>query len=191
MNDLLLPAGLAVGGVLLVVLLSLVVMYNRFVRQRTLVESSWGGVDVELTRRHALIPNLVRTVEAYAEHERSLLEALARAREEAARHEGERPEQRQSLEEQVGLALGRVLARVEAYPELAASAGFLDLQHQLALTEDRIAAARRFYNNNVAAYNTRIRTFPSNLVAGAFGFAPQRFFELTDALARAVPDVRG
>jgi len=174
--------GLTWGLVALVILLLAFVLasYNRFVRQRTLVEESWGGIDVELSRRHDLIPNLVETVQGYAAHERETLELLVRAREAATAHRDERPHERQPYEEGVSRALESVLARVEAYPDLKASSGFLSLQRELTLTEDRIAAARRFYNGNVRAYNTRVRTFPSNLVASTFGFEAKDFFELDD-----------
>ena len=180
----------AVGGVLAIVGLSVVVMFNRFVRQRTLIDSSWGGVDVELTRRRDLIPNLVRTVQGYAEHERTVLETLVAAREAAAAHQADAPAERQQFEEQVGRAIDQVLARVEGYPDLKASAGFLDLQRELTDTEDRIAAARRFYNLNVGAFNTRVATFPSNVVAGLFHFRTRAVFELTDATARLAPHVQ-
>jgi len=180
---------IVVGALVPLLALSLVVMYNRFVRQRTLVDNSWAGVDVELTRRHDLIPNLVETVQGYAAHERQLLESLVAAREAAAALEKQAPAGREALEENVGQVLGQVLARVEAYPELKASAGFRDLQAQLVETEDRIAAARRFYNLNVGAYNTRVATFPSNLVAGWFDFDARSFFEITDATVRQVPQV--
>ena len=176
-------------GVVAFALLSLIVMYNRFVRQRTLVDESWGGIDVELTRRHELIPNLVKTVQGYAAHEQAVLENLTAAREAATAHKTDDPTQRQQFEETVGRALTQVLARVEAYPDLKASQNFLDLQDELTNTEDRIAAARRFYNGNVRAYNTRVSTFPSNVVAGMFGFTSRQFFELTDLNARTAPSV--
>lgn len=169
--------------------LSLVVMYNRFARQRVLIETSWSVVDVELTRRHELIPNLVRTVQGYAAHERAVLEELTRTREAAAELEKQPPDSRGPIEEKLGRALATVLARVEAYPDLKASSGFLALQGELVDTEDRIAASRRFYNLNVGAYNTRARSFPSNLVATWFGFAVHPFFELSDAAARTAPQV--
>ena len=169
--------------------LSLLVMYNRFVRQRTLVEEAWGGIDVELTRRHELVPPLVETVRGYAAHEQAVLDALVRAREAARAHQADRPEGRTTYEDTLGGALSTVLARVEAYPDLKASGGFLQLQAELTNTEDRIAAARRFYNGNVRAYNTRVRTFPSNLVASAFGFEARDFFELRDRTAAAPPAV--
>jgi LemA protein len=169
---------LVAAGVL--VLVSLVLSHNRFVRQRTLVDESWGGIDVELSRRHDLIPNLVETVGGYAAHEREVLELLVRAREAAAAHRDDRPGRREEFEDTVTRALQGVLARVEAYPDLKASQSFLALQRELTLTEDRIAAARRFYNGNVRAYNTRVRTFPSNLVAATFRFRTRDFFELSD-----------
>ena len=176
------PLGWALVALALL-LLAVVFSYNRFVRQRTLVDESWGGIDVELSRRHDLIPNLVETVEGYATHEREVLELLVRAREAAAAHRDDQPGLREGFEDSVTRALQQVLARVEAYPDLKASAGFLSLQRELTLTEDRIAAARRFYNGNVRAYNTRVRTFPSNLVAATFRFRPRDFFELSDAAA--------
>ena len=186
------PAALVaavVGGLAVLALLSLVVMYNRFVRQRTLIEESWGQIDVELTRRHDLVPNLVSTVQGYAAHERAVLEHLTRAREAATAHRQGSPAERERFEDALGLAVATVLARVEAYPDLKASAGFLRLHDELANTEDRIAAARRFFNGNVRAYNTRVAAFPSNLVASAFDFERRDFFELTDLTARTVPSV--
>jgi LemA protein len=170
---------LLVAAVILL-LAAVLASYNRFVRQRALVEESWAGIDVELSRRHDLIPNLVETVRGYAAHERETLELLVRARADATAHRDERPYVRQPYEESVTRALDSVLARVEAYPDLKASSSFLSLQRELTLTEDRIAAARRFYNGNVRSYNTRVRTFPSNVVASTFGFRPRDFFELED-----------
>jgi LemA protein len=165
---------LVVGIVVLLTLISFVAMYNRFVRQRTLVDESWHGIDVELTRRHDLIPNLVATVQGYAAHERTVLDQLVQAREAATTHQAGTPHE---------------LARVEAYPELKASQNFLQLQRELTTTEDRIAAARRFYNGNVRAFNTRVDTFPSNLVANTTHFTKREFFELTDPAARQSPQV--
>jgi LemA protein len=179
----------AAGGLVLVLGLSLVVMYNRFVRQRTLVDESWGGIDVELTRRHELIPNLVETVRGYAAHEQAVLAELVAAREAATAHSQDNPTQRQAYEDTLGGALSQVLVRAEAYPDLKANQNFLHLQHELTNTEDRIAASRRFYNGNVRAYNTRVRTFPSNLVAAMFGFDAREFFELRDQAAALPPAV--
>jgi LemA protein len=181
--------GLLLGALVVSIGLSVVVMYNRFVRQRTLVEESWGQTDVELTRRHDLVPNLVRTVEAYAAHERSLLTELTRAREAARAHRADAPDARQGYEQSLGGAVATTMVRAEAYPELRASENFLHLQAELTDTEDRIAAARRFYNGNVRAYNTRVATFPSNLVAAAFGFRRADFFDLADPRAASAPTV--
>jgi LemA protein len=183
------PLGWVLVGAAALLLVSLVASYNRFVRQRTLVDESWGGIDVELTRRHDLVPNLVETVQGYAAHEREVLELLVRAREDAAAHREDRPHAREGFEDTVSRALQSVLARVEAYPDLKASAGFLSLQRELTLTEDRIAAARRFYNGNVRSYNTRVGTFPSNLVAAAFRFRRRDFFELQEPATASVPGV--
>ncbi|MDX6371606.1 MAG: LemA protein [Nocardioidaceae bacterium] len=172
-------------GVALLLVISVVVSHNRFVRQRTLVDESWGDIDVELSRRHDLIPNLVATVKGYADHERELLEQLVRAREDATAHRDDRPHDREGFEDSVTRALQSVLARVEAYPDLKASTSFLQLQRELTLTEDRIAAARRFYNGNVRSYNTRVQTFPANLVAAAFRFRARDFFELRDPVTAA------
>ncbi len=167
-------------------LLSVLVMYNRFIRQRALVDESWGGIDVELTRRHDLIPQLVETVRAYATHEQEVLSRLVEAREAATAHHDDPPSGRQRYEDSLGGALQQVLARVEDYPDLKASQAFLALQAELTNTEDRIAASRRFYNGNVRAYNTRIQTFPSNLVAAAFGFREREFFELRETAQSSV-----
>jgi LemA protein len=183
------PAAWWLIGLAVLLVISVIVSHNRFVRQRTLVDESWGDIDVELSRRHDLIPNLVATVQGYADHERELLEQLVRAREEATAHRDDRPHDREGFEDSVTQALQSVLARVEAYPDLKASTNFLQLQRQLTLTEDRIAAARRFYNGNVRSYNTRVQTFPSNLVALTFRFRLKDFFELQDLSVAAAPHV--
>jgi LemA protein len=176
------PVAWVAVTVAVLLLVSILVMYNRFVRQRTLVDESWGGIDVELTRRHDLIPQLVETVRGYAAHEQEVLSRLVEAREAAAAHHTESPAHREGYEDALGGELRQVLARVEAYPDLQASQGFSALQDELTNTEDRLAASRRFYNGNVRAYNTRVRTFPSNLVAAAFRFRPREFFELREGL---------
>lgn len=168
---------------------AVIISYNRFQSQRVLIAESWKQIDVELQRRFDLIPNLVETVKGYAAHERSVFEAVTAARTNAVAHKGDAPDARQEPESVLGRALGGLFAVAESYPEVKASANFLDLQKQLSLTEDRIAAGRRFYNGNVRAYNTRIRTIPSNLVASAFHFEPAVFFELADPAAAQAPSV--
>jgi LemA protein len=163
--------------------------YNRFGRLGQHVKESWSGVDVELKRRHELIPNLVETVKGYAAHERATIEAVVAARSKAIAA-GDALRERVEGEAAVGQSLGRLVALAEAYPDLKADRHFLELQRELAHTEDRIAASRRFYNANVRELNALRIAFPSNLIAGAFGFGEQRFFELADAAERATPAVR-
>ena len=186
------PVGLALavaGGVLFLAAVALATSYNRFVQQTVLVEESWSQVDVELQRRHDLIPNLVETVKGYAAHERAVLERVTAARAAAEQHKRDSPPDRRPFEEEVGGALSGLMVVAEAYPDLKASIGFVQLQKELTNTEDRIAAGRRFYNGNVRALNTRVGTFPSNVVAGMFGFRRKEFFELSDPAAAAPPAV--
>ena len=170
-------------------LLWLIATYNRFARLGQHVKESWSGVDVELKRRHDLIPNLVEAVKGYAAHERDTIEAVVAARTKAMQA-GDGVRERVEGETEVARALGRLVALAEAYPNLKADGHFLELQRELSLTEDRIAASRRFYNANVRELNSLRVAFPSNLVAGAFGFGEERFFELADPAERAAPQVR-
>ena len=164
--------------------------YNRFVRLRNTIQESWRQVDVELNRRYELIPNLVETVKGYASHESSTLEDVVRLRNQAASiaQTGTQP-QRAEVESQLSQQIGRLMVSVEAYPQLQANQNFLELQRQLADTEDRIAAGRRYYNANVRAYNTSIEQMPANLVANAFHFEKAGYFEVTDSLVREAPTV--
>jgi LemA protein len=175
-------------AVVVVLAVAVVVSYNRFVRQRNLVQESWRQVDVELKRRHDLVPNLVETVRGYATHEREVFDAVTKARAQAAAP-GSTPAQQAQQEGILGQALGRLFAVAEAYPELKASTNFLELQRELTETEDRIAAGRRFYNANVRAMNTRVESFPSNLVASVFGFHKEEYFEVEDEAVRSAPTV--
>jgi LemA protein len=169
-------------------LLWVVVLYNRFSRLVQLVRESWSGVDVELKRRHDLVPNLVETVKGYAKHERETLERVVAARARAI-SAGGAIEARVDGESELGRSLGRLLALSESYPELKSDRHFLELQRELSLTEDRIAASRRFFNANVRELNALRVEFPSNLVGGAFGFREMRYFELEDASERAAPRI--
>ncbi|HUR13628.1 MAG TPA: LemA family protein [Mycobacteriales bacterium] len=170
-------------GVVVLLALSVVVSYNRFVRQRNLVLESWRQVDVELTRRHDLVPNLVETVKGYAAHERTVLAGVVAAR-TAAVGAPSIPA-RAEAETQLAGSLRGLLALAEGYPDLKAAGPFQQLQVQLAETEDRIAAARRFYNGNVRALNTRVEAFPSSLVASAGHFEKADYFETDDPAVRA------
>ena len=175
-------------AVVVLVGVALVVSYNRFVSQRNLVAESWRQIDVELHRRHDLIPNLVETVKGYASHERGVFEAVTQAR-AAAAGPGSTPAAQAQQEGILGQALGRLFAVAEAYPDLKASTNFLELQRQLTETEDRIAAGRRFYNANVRALNTRVESFPSNIVASTFNFKQAEYFEVEDVAIRSAPAV--
>lgn len=178
---LLVPA--AVGLVALVWLLA---TYNRFVRLRQHLRESWADIDVELKRRYDLVPNLVETVRGYAAHERETLERIVSLRNRAAAQHSDTAAHAAD-ESALAMELRRVFVLAENYPQLRADAHFLALQRELALTEDRIAAARRFFNGNVRELNQLCATFPTNLVASAFGFRPESFFELTAEAERVVP----
>jgi LemA protein len=176
---------LIVLGVIVLIALGYLSSYNRFVRQRNLVEESWRQIDVELTRRHDLIPNLVETVKGYAAHERTVLEAVTQARTAAVSAATSGPVAQAQTENALVRSLGGLFAVAENYPNLKADQNFLALQQQLAETEDRIAAGRRFYNGNVRAYNTRIEAFPSSIVAGLGHFTKEEYFEVEDPAVRA------
>ncbi len=183
-------------GIVLIVLLGIglialiwgVATYNGFVRLRNLVQEAWRQIDVELHRRHDLIPNLVETVKGYAAHERAVFDEVTTAR-AAAAAPGAGPAQQAVQENQLTAALGRLFAVAEAYPQLRAAENFLALQNELTTTEDRIAAGRRFYNANVRQLNTKVETFPANIIAGWFGFTRAEYFEAEDPAVRAVPTV--
>jgi LemA protein len=161
--------------------------YNRFVLQRQLVQNSWSTVDTELKRRYDLIPNLVATVKGYAAHERATLEAVVHARGQAVAATGG-PEHQAPAENVLVDGLKQLLALSEAYPELKADQHFLDLQRQLASTENRIQAARRIYNGNVRDLNTRVEQVPSNVIARLGGFHRAEYFQV-DAADTADPTV--
>jgi LemA protein len=163
-------------------------VYNTLARGKVGVEGAWADIDVQLKRRHDLVPNLVETVKGYAKHERETLEMVVAARAKAMAA-GEALRERVDGESELGRSLGRLIALSESYPELKSDRHFLELQRELSLTEDRIAASRRFYNSNVRELNSLRIQFPSNLVAGVFGFREERFFELEDPSERAVPRV--
>ena len=165
--------------------------YNRLVTLRQRVKEAWADIDVQLKRRHDLIPNLVETVKGYATHEASVFQKVTEARAAAvAAGATGTPEQRAQAENILTGALRSVFAVAEAYPQLQASQNFRDLQENLTATEDKISFARRFYNGNVRDYNTSLQTLPTSLFAGMLGFKPEQYFELTDAAEREVPQVK-
>ena len=173
----------------LVVLLAVwgVISYNRLIRLRNLVQEAWRQIDVELTRRHDLIPNLVETVKGYASHERGTLEDVMKAR-SAAMSGGQSPADLAQNENVLTQALGRLFAVAEAYPDLKANQNFLALQQELASTEDRIASGRRYYNANVRELNTKVESVPSNIVAGLAHIGRAEYFEAEGA-ERQAPQV--
>jgi LemA protein len=166
---------------------AVVVSYNRLVKQRNVVRESWRQIDVELQRRHDLIPNLVETVQGFAAQERQVLVGVIEARNnaEAVRQRpGIGAAEQAQAEGQLQRAVGGLLAVAEAYPELKSNQNFLALQTQLAETEDRVANGRRYYNAVVRDLNTRVESFPSNVVANTFGFRAEEYFEVDDPTAR-------
>jgi LemA protein len=184
-------AGLIIVLVIVaVVVLWAVATYNGLVSRRNRVDESWSGIDVQLKRRHDLIPNLIETVKGYAAHEKTTLENVIQARNTAVsvQQTGD-PAALGQAEGVLTGALRQVFALGEAYPDLKANTNFLELQQQLADTEDKVSAARRIYNGNVRDYNTKIQQVPSNIIAGIGSFAPREFFEIEDAAERAVPNV--
>jgi len=178
-------------GVVVALILYLVVVYNRLVALRQATGQSWSDVDVQLKQRHDLVPNLVEAVKGYAAHERGTLDAVIQARNAAANAHG--PAAAGAAEGALSGALGRLFALSEAYPDLKANQNFLSLQGELADIENKIAAARRFFNNAVSEYNTAIQSIPAVFFAGSLGFQPSGFFELPEperAAVQQVPSVR-
>jgi LemA protein len=176
---------LGIAGVLL---LFLILIFNRLVRNRNRVNNAWSNIDVQLRRRYDLIPNLVETVKGYAAHERQVFEEVTTAR-AAAQNAGTVQDQA-AAENQVTRGLGKLIALAEAYPQLRANENFLALQEELTATESKIAFARQFYNDQVQNLNTLIESFPSNIVAGMFRFTQREFFEIED-IARGPVSVAG
>ncbi|MCH2138380.1 MAG: LemA family protein [Phycisphaerales bacterium] len=176
------------GILLLIGLVWFVVTYNRFVRLRHHMKESWADVDVELQRRYELIPNLVATVKGYAAHEQKVFDAVTSARTAAMASTGDPASQSVDEQRLVG-QMGRLFAVAEGYPDLKADENFIHLQEELTNTEDRIAAARRFFNGNVREFNTLRESFPSNLVAAILGLQQAGFFEVEDHVVREAPRV--
>lgn len=175
-------------GILVVIVAVAVGMYNALVRLRVLVDNAWADIDVQLKRRHDLIPNLVETVKGYAAHEKSTFEEVVAARTRAM--SAQTPEARGQAELGLSAALGKLFALAEAYPQLRAVESFTQLQGTLSQIEEAVQSARRYYNAVVRDFNTRIAQVPWNILASLFGFSPREFFQLTDQNERAVPSVK-
>lgn len=163
-------------------------MYNGLVRLRNQAKNAWSQIDVQLRRRHDLIPNLVETVKGYAGHEKETLEAVIAARSGAVAAQGVAAQSR--AEQKLSGALGRLMLVVEQYPDLKANQNFLGLQEELSSTENRIGFARQHFNDSVMQYNTRLQSFPANIIAGTFNFTEETFFEIQDTAVRETPKVR-
>lgn len=176
---------LIILGVIVLVVIIFAGAYNRFITLRNRTSEAWADIDVQLKRRYDLIPNLVNTVKGYATHEREVFERVTAARANAISAHGEA--EKGAAENELSGALKSLFAVAEAYPDLKANQNFLELQRELSDTENKIQAARRFYNTNVRDYNTATQTFPSNIVANMFNFTAREFFELEEGSAAAEP----
>ncbi|MCR9128231.1 MAG: LemA family protein [Alphaproteobacteria bacterium] len=179
---------LIILGLIVVVGLVVILIYNRLVALRQTTKQAWGDIDVQLKQRHDLVPNLVETVKGYASHEKETLENVIKARQTAIDVSGSTKELAQA-ENMLSGALRQLFALAESYPDLKANTNFLELQTELADLENKIAAARRFFNNAVAEYNTAIEQFPAVVLANSFGFKAEEFFEVA-ATERAAPSVK-
>jgi LemA protein len=183
-----------VGTLTLIILLAVaayaIVVYNALVRARQMVQEAWSGIDVQLKRRADLIPNLVETVKGYAGHEKEALERVTEMRTRAQGVPAGDIQGRAAAEGLLSQALGRLMAVAEAYPDLKASQNFAELQRSLETTEREVQMARRYYNGSVRELNTKVESFPSNLVANGFSFTKADYFELDDANDRKLPEVR-
>lgn len=178
-----------VAALALVLGLALILLYNALVRGRNLAEEAWSGINVQLRRRHDLVPALIAAVQGYAAHEKDVISAVAGAREAGMKASGHGMRAVGEAERGLDAALGRLLAVAEAYPDLKADENFLHLQHTLSDLEGDIQMARRYYNGTVRDQNNRIMQFPGNLVAGLFGFEKMEYFELSDEKEKGVPQV--
>jgi LemA protein len=175
-------------AVFLLLVLVVVVLYNRLVRLRNRVENAWAQVDVQLRRRYDLIPNLVETVKGYASHERATFEEVTNARTRA--QEARTVPEQAEAENMLTAAIGRLFAVAEDYPELRASENFQQLQSQLEDTEQKIAISRQVYNDAVLTYDTALETVPTNIIAGLFSFEEKPYFEIEDPAVREAPRVQ-
>ncbi|HZK14383.1 MAG TPA: LemA family protein [Desulfobaccales bacterium] len=174
-------------GVVVVLLLGAVTIYNKLVTNKNLVAEGWSGIDVQLKRRNDLIPNLIESVKGYMGHERGVLDQVTELRTKSQAAQGVADQAK--VEGAMGAALANLFAVAENYPDLKASQNFMELQKSLADIEDQVQLARRYYNGAARNFNILIQSFPSNLMASTFGFTTVEYFEIEDAAERAVPKV--
>lgn len=175
-------------GVVVLFVLWIVGIFNKLIVLRNRTDEAFSDIDVQLKRRHDLIPNLIETVKGYAAHERGVFEEVTKARSQAM--QATTVQEKAQSENMLTGALKSLFAVAENYPDLKASANFMELQNQLTDTEDKIQAARRFYNANVRDFNIQQQTFPANTIAGMFGFKPKEFFEVEGEAERKAPEVK-
>ena len=178
---------LIVVGVIVLLGLIYVLIRNSMIGSRNRVDEAWSGIDVQLKRRHDLVPNLVESVKGYAQHEQATFEKVTQARAAAMQAQG--PAEASQAEGMLSQALGGLRVVAEQYPELRATENFQQLMRNLSELEDEIQASRRIYNSNVQAYNTKIQVFPNSIIANSGGFTPREFFEIEVAAEREAPDV--
>ncbi len=176
-------------GIAVILLIIMVSTYNSLVRLRNRVKNAWAQIDVQLKRRHDLIPNLVETAKGYMKHERGTFEAITQARNLAQKAVGTGVGAQSKAEGELSSALSRLLMVVENYPDLKANQNFLAVQEELTSTENKISFSRQYYNDSVLKYNNKTQMFPSNLMAGMMGFKASEFFEVQAAEEREVPKV--
>jgi LemA protein len=177
-------------GIVALLLIFFIATYNGLVRLRNQLRNAWAQIDVQLKRRHDLIPNLVETVKGYMKYERATLEAVTKARNIAVKAASAGAAERGKVEGELSNALSRLLAVVERYPDLKANQNFLALQEELTSTENKISFSRQYYNDSALNLNNKIQMFPSNIVAAMTGFKPGEFFEVTVAEEREAPKVK-
>jgi len=170
-----------------VIILWFIITYNLFVRDKNLIKEAWSGIDVQLKRRHNLIPGLVETVKAYSMHERKLFNEITEKRSKS--EQTHNLKDKAAAETDISGMLKNLFLVVEDYPDLKANVNFLDLQSQLTDIEDQLQYSRRYFNGTVRNYNIRVESFPGNIIAGIFGFKPEDFFEITLATERKTPKV--
>jgi LemA protein len=175
-------------GIIAVIVLWAVGVFNGLIKLKNRTDEAWSDIDVQLKRRHDLIPNLIETVKGYAAHEKQAFESVTNARAKAISAQG--INEKAKAEDVLSGTLKTLFAVAEAYPELKANTNFLQLQTELADTENKIQAARRFYNGNVRDLNIKIETFPSRIIAGMLGFKKREFFEIENAAEKEVPQVK-
>jgi LemA protein len=177
-------------GIIVILIIVFITIYNGLVKLRNQVKNAWAQIDVQLKRRHDLVPNLVETVKGYMKHERETLEAVTNARNLAQQMTSSGTGERAKAEGELSSALSRLLAVVENYPDLKANQNFLALQEELTSTENKIGFSRQYYNDSVLRYNNKTQVFPSNVIANMTGFKASEFFEVTITAEREAPEVK-